>query len=205
LSQRHLTGQTWEINNFGNLKTYVEKKYTAVKYDTEEEVNQLPYGVVETFEYTIDDYLSGLSEIVREYNDYYLNLEVDIPAGVDADVTFSTMNKLQISIYSYNSDGTFTVRGSKIEDAVVRKINPYSETALDLSGGWTARYSNVELDFWTTLSRSNKTVELIYRYDPRMQPRDKIILPDSTEFLIEAIAFEQRGGGSVATITGRLL
>jgi hypothetical protein len=119
------------------------------------------------------------------------------------------MNKLQISINSYTSDGTFTVTGGKIEDMVVQK-NPYSETALDLSGGWTARYynragNNVDDDFLSPLLRSNKTVELIYRYDPRMQPRDKIILPDSTELLIEAIAFEQRGGGSVATITGRLL
>ena len=209
LSQRHLTGQTWEINNFGNLKTQVEKKYTAVKYDTEGQVRQPTYGVVETFEYTSDDYFSGLHEIVREYSDYYLNLDVDIPAGVDADVTYSTMNKLQISINNYTGDGTFTVTGGKIEDMVVRK-NPYSETALDLSGGWTARYynkagDNVDDDFLSPLSRSNKTVELICRYDPRMQPRDKIILPDSTEILIEAIAFEQRGGGSVATITGRLL
>lgn len=215
LSQRHLTGQTWKIDNFGNLKIYVEKKYTAVKYDTEKEVQQLPYGVVETFEYTWADYITGLSEIVREYSDYYLNLDVDIPAGFDADVTFSTMNKLQISIHSfdylaYPSGVTFTVSGNKIEDAVVRRKNPYSETALDLSGGWTARYynnagNNVDDDFLSPLTRSAKTVELIYRYDPRMQPRDKIILPDSTEFLIEAIAFEQRGGGSVATITGRLL
>lgn len=209
LSQRHLTGQTWEINNFGNLKTYVEKKYTAVKYDTEGQLRQPIYEVVETFEYTSDDYLSGLYEIVREYNDYYLNLDVDIPAGVDADVTYSTMNKLQISIHNYTSDGTFTITGGKLKDAAVRKKNPYSETALDLSGGWTARYRSddcdVDIDFGRPLLRSNKTVELIYRYDPRMQPRDKIILPDSTEIWIEAIAFEQRGGGSVATITGRLL